>query len=841
MYSPAHSDGQSSESVESSTFGGDTLNSRLMPRGTHTGDEELVFRNDSSKSKAVQNHSYMASISTGQKARNTMMSGSTTKTGSHSANSSSTSVNQPQSPRSASAAGHYGARSSHSRGPGRGTPGAGVPAASVPNSPPVPRDYSDVPGKRRPHQQAQAGHQRRPSIDARGYLRALNDLFFSKFCVDELFYREFREQLVSRIQDSTFRYSPGDLQDILDDVLEACKSTRLRHAAGAGPHMVRWAAEPIWLQWLPRHFYPTLLRSQKRTCSFVYIIEGSPPRFPSMRLIHLRVRVFTLVPVCACASQLNLDVVSQWRLNYFARDQSASVIDHIFLINANMMVYDPKHSSVCLDVFCADPLCSEIHAGRVSEEDKAKAFRRVLNVVLNETLRVRLISKEQKTAVRARLLKSVYSTEDRISAVRELAVLVMLAQDERHRDVVAYAIDKFGKAWAQSNTSVTDVDEDCNLDPDMVYRKALGVINNTYLESILDVRRLGMSISAEEVGKLRELWGRNSTRVPDSRVLTLPMLLHLLVHCSESELQEALPQAGVSGAAMAKAGETGGLSGRIEQVEDAALQIVQNLGLAWELGDNPPRDLRQFCMVLLLDLGSALSMLLVQETQSPADAAADSDAREIGVVEDGLFAKWWEVCDAVIRFERAHRRFYAAFLVMYIKITSERLLSQKADFDPELFLSMVIELLTEYRKRRPDYEAIVLTADGRLSAAIAAAAAAAAAATSTSGDVAAKKAAQQLQQQAGKALDRRTREDIGSEFDRLFAWVDQQLPVTNHVRALARAPSPKSRAPSWQIPSAEKMRSSSSASIGYSSSTGGNRVASPLPPVPTHSLSKDRL
>ncbi|PIA13056.1 hypothetical protein COEREDRAFT_83736 [Coemansia reversa NRRL 1564] len=691
------------------------------------------------------------------------MSGSTAKTGSHSANSSSTSVNQPQSPRSASAAGHYGARSSHPRGPGRGTPGAAVPTLNIPNSPPGPREYSDVPGKRRTHPQTQPEHQRKPSVDARGYLRALNDLFFSKFCVDELFYREFREQLVSRIQDSTFRYSPGDLQDILDDVLEACKSTRL-----------------------------------------------------------------------------NLDVVSQWRLNYFARDQSASVIDHIFLINANMMVYDPKHSSMCLDVFCADPLCSEIHAGRVSEEDKAKAFRRVLNVVLNETLRVRLISKEQKTVVRARLLKSVYATEDRISAVRELAVLVMLAQDERHRDVVAYAIDKFGKAWTQSDMSVTDVDEDCNLDPDMVYRKALGVINNTYLESILDVRRLGMSISVEEVGKLRELWGRNSTRVPDSRVLTLPMLLHLLVHCSESELQEALPQAGVSGAAMAKAGESGGLSGRIEQVEDAALQIVQNLGLAWELGDNPPRDMRQFCMVLLLDLGSALSMLLVQEKRSPADAAADSDTREIGVVEDGLFAKWWEVCDAVIRFERAHRRFYAAFLVMYIKITSERLLGQKADFDPELFLSMVVELLTEYRKRRPDYEAIVLTADGRLSAAIAAAAAAAAA-TSTSGDVAAKKAAQQLQQQAGKALDRRTREDIGGEFDRLFAWVDQQLPATNHVRALARAPSPKGRAPSWQIPSAEKMRSSSSASVGYSSSTGGNRVASPLPPVPTQSLSKDRL
>ncbi|KAJ2106542.1 hypothetical protein GGF48_006130, partial [Coemansia sp. RSA 921] len=231
----------------------------------------------------------------------------------------------------------------------------------------------------------------------------------------------------------------------------------------------------------------------------------------------------------ACKStRLNLDVVSQWRLNYFTRDHTASVIDHIFLTNANLMTYDAKYTSMCLDTFCADPLCSEIHAGRVTEEDKAKAFRRVVNVVLNEALRVRLLSKDQKTAVRARLVKNVFATEDRINAVRELALLTMLAQDERLREIAAYAVARVGQTWTQSDTSVTDVDEDCNLDPDMVYRKALSVINNAYLESVLDVRRLGMSISVDEVSKLRELWSRNSTRVPEARVVTLPMLLHLL-------------------------------------------------------------------------------------------------------------------------------------------------------------------------------------------------------------------------------------------------------------------------------------------------------------------------
>ncbi|KAJ1906031.1 hypothetical protein LPJ81_001582 [Coemansia sp. IMI 209127] len=749
MHRSAASAGNSSESVNSNTNSGDTLNPRLMPRGTHVGDEELVFRNNSSKSKSTHNHNYMASITTGQKMRNTL-SGSTTRVNSHgsmpSANNSSASVHNQHANHSPAASGSGSKPIGAPRMSARASANTVASAATTTNT------------------IGTASHRRKPSIDARGYLRALNDIFFGKFCVDELFYREFRERLVSRIQESTCRYDPADLQDILEDVSEACKSTRL-----------------------------------------------------------------------------NLDAVSQWRLNYFTRDQSASVIDHVFLINANVMSFDPKYTSMCLDTYCADPLCNEIHAGRVTEEDKARAFRRTLNVVLNEALRVRLITKDQKAAIRMRLVKSIFAVEDRITVIRELAVLLMLSQDDRHKDLVSYALNNCGKPWSQSDTSITDVDEDCNLDPDMVYRKALGAINNAYLESILDVRRLGMSISVDEVAKLRELWARNSTRVPDASVLTLPMLLHLLVHCSESELQGALPQAGVSIAAMAKAGEAGGLSGRIEQVEDAALQIVQNLGLAWELGDNPPRDLRQFCMVLLLDLGSVLSTFLVPEGGSPSstpDMAADSDAREIGVVEDGLFTKWWDVCDSIIRFERASRRFHAAFLVTYIKAASEKLLGQKADFDPELFLTMVTELLTEYRKRRPDYEAIVLTPDGRL-AQSAGDESANSSKSGGSGDSMAHK-----KPPLGKTLDRRTREDIGSEFDRLFAWVDQQIPTSNRVRSLSRAPSPKSRAPSWQMGSGgnansnnnnnsmDKMRSASSASVGYNSSSSGNRVSSPMPPMP---------
>ncbi|KAJ2784148.1 hypothetical protein GGI15_002349, partial [Coemansia interrupta] len=182
----------------------------------------------------------------------------------------------------------------------------------------------------------------------------------------------------------------------------------------------------------------------------------------------------------------------------------------------------------------------------------------------------------------------------------------------------------------------------------------------------------------------------------------------------------------------------------------------------------------------------------------------------IGPVDDALFARWWDVCDAVARFERAQRRMHAVLLVTYVRVASEKLLAQRADFDPEAFLAVVAELLTEYRKRRPDYEAIAVAADGS------------------------------LQPGAAQTLDRRTCEDIGSEFDRLFAWVDQQLPAASAVRALLQASSPKGgRTPSWQNmaappphAAADKMRSTSAASVGYGSASNGNRVASPLPPMP---------
>lgn len=229
MYSPANSAGQSRESVNSSSDSNSTsLNSRLIPRGTDIGDEELVFRNDSSKSKLTKNHSYMASLSTSQKVRNAMPASPTASTSGTTATSPSrisTSANN-----SATNLQHPGHRSTTSTGNSPQPNGGSNPRSSTTR---LPLRASSgavsrmAPGALPPSGGGgSGGHQRKPSIDARGFLRALNDLFFGKFCVDELFYREFREQLVKRIQDSTYRYEPEDLQEILEDVSEACKSTR---------------------------------------------------------------------------------------------------------------------------------------------------------------------------------------------------------------------------------------------------------------------------------------------------------------------------------------------------------------------------------------------------------------------------------------------------------------------------------------------------------------------------------------------------------------------------------------------------------------------------------------
>ncbi|PVU92238.1 hypothetical protein BB559_003133 [Furculomyces boomerangus] len=629
--------------------------SNLTPRGTELDDNEF-FQRKVERSTISRQNQYMSTLQSGQKIRNTMNNNPTKVFAETSRNKSSSSLNSQGNGRSVS---NYHDRSS------------------------LPRSQN----QRRPHPESTSGayppnrpQTRQSRMTAPRFLQVLNDCFFSKFCNDELFYFEYRDSLLKRVQENTYHNNTDDLEDILSEVVESCKSTKL-----------------------------------------------------------------------------NLDAVVQWKLGRFDHTTESSVIDHLFLINVNVMSYDIKYTRSCVERACADPLCCDLHLESISENDKARAFRRVLNIILNEAIRTNILKKDQKTMIRSRLIKSHFLIEDRVSVIREMGLLIMLGQTARYRDLSLFGILNVGSSWSPPPEIIPDLDRECSLDPEKVFQKAVSTSSNPFMESILDVRRLGLGVSSSELASLLKLWDQVVPNSNSAKKLTIPMLLHILVHCSEHELQKALSEAAIKDDLQIQ-------SDRISQIEDAALQAVQNLGLAWELGDNPPRDLRQLCIALVLDVGSILSKFIIREKSRLQ--SSNSDVDEIGFVEDGLFNTWFEICSLFVKNERSKKGFLVSLLLSYLNISSERLLAQKADFNPELYLTILLELLTEFRKRRPNYFPICVAPDRSLI---------------DSRDVDGKPV----------ELDRTTKESIGSEFDRLFAWIDPNIPTSNRVRTLIRPISPK--------------------------------------------------
>ncbi|PVV04487.1 hypothetical protein BB560_001007 [Smittium megazygosporum] len=463
----------------------------------------------------------------------------------------------------------------------------------------------------------------------------------------------------------------------------------------------------------------------------------------------------------ACRStKLNLDAVVQWKLGRLDHSIESSVIDHIFLIHINIMCYDPKYSRTCIEKFCVDPLCCDLHRDFISEYDKARSFLRTINIILNEAVRTRILSKDQKASIRSRLGKSHFSIEDRTAVIREMALLIMLGQTDRYKDLSIEGIKNVGLQWSPPLDLLNDLDAECSLDPDKVLKKANFVSSNPFLESILNVKKLGLGITNSEYDRLHHLWKTTVPQASESEKFTIPMLLHILVHSSESDLQKAVSEAAIKDGLEIQ-------PDRINQIEDLALQAVQNLGLAWELGDNPPRDLRQFCMAIILDLGTILHQFIIKDQSTRRPDSMCIDSVELIDLDDSLFGSWFETCTLFARHEKVKKSFLIFLLFSHISITSERLLSQKADFNPEIFLVVVLELLTEFRKRRPNYNAICINADYNFI---------------SPRDV------------DGKPIEiaRANRESIGTDFDRLYSWINSNFPQTNRIRQLLRPVSPKS-------------------------------------------------
>ncbi|OLY84544.1 hypothetical protein AYI68_g1291 [Smittium mucronatum] len=613
--------------------------SMMSPRGTELEDNDFILK-QVERSKVGRQNQYMSTLQSGAKIRGNISSSNFPKPNyERTSNGSSSSLSSQGFNR------HASTHSAHSE---RGGMSKGHPSRKSNGNPPPPSS----------------------SYNSRPPTRSSN-------------ITEIRDALIRRIQDNSYRARPDELQDVLSEVIESCKSTKL-----------------------------------------------------------------------------NLDAVVQWKLGRLDHTTESSVIDHLFLMNMNIMGYDIKYSRSCVEKYCHDPLCCDIHKDSISEYDKARAFRRVLNIIMNEAIRAQILKKDQKVLIRARLVKSHFIIDDRIGVIREMALLIMLGQTDRYKGLAIYGIVNAGIPWSPPPEIASDLDRECSLDPEKVYRKAVSASFSPFMESILDVKRLGLGVTNSEVSSLLGLWVHVVSVPGMVKKLTIPMLLHILVHCSENELQKSLSEAAMRDGLQIQAD-------RINQIEDAALQAVQNLGLAWELGDNPPKDLRQLCMALVMDVGSTLSKFVIRETSFSQPSSNDSV--EIGFVEDGLFNTWFDTCNLFVRTERARKGFLISLLLSYLSITSERLLSQKADFNPEMYLTIMLELLTEFRKRRPNYKAICISPDRSLV---------------DSRDV------------DGKPieLDRTTKESIGSEFDRLYAWVDPNIPVANRVRSLVLPVSPKSSA-----------------------------------------------
>ncbi|PVV05127.1 hypothetical protein BB560_000353 [Smittium megazygosporum] len=447
----------------------------------------------------------------------------------------------------------------------------------------------------------------------------------------------------------------------------------------------------------------------------------------------------------ACRStRLNLKAIATWEINQPKNIKNGCVTDYLFVINMSIVMFNTNYSKYCIDKFCVNPLC--------------RAFRRVLNIVLNEGLRQSILTREEKSRVRRRLVNRYVDLDERILVVRELVSLLMLGERSRYRDLAKYAITRIGLEWEgpneespgfrengfDSGTNMTgDTSGECNLDPKKVYEKAIQTLNDEYISSILNTRALNFDFARETEVGLLDLWnetveketgielqkGYNMTsktssdngeswnqtesskgnignsgfnldkqKATKNHLLSLPMILHLLVFGDEMKLEKILRS-------------NKPIPMDVSSVEEMALQIVMSLGLTWELSEQPIKDYRLLCVSMLIELGSVLNKLVVFHDIRSGPRKSLDDV-ELQAINDELFSgnlDWFITLENLINYEYRKNQSVIAQLLVYLMITSKKLLGQRSeDFDPEVYLTCLIELLTEYRKRRPDYDYTVV-------------------------------------------------------------------------------------------------------------------------------------
>ncbi|KAJ1912224.1 hypothetical protein IWQ60_009758 [Tieghemiomyces parasiticus] len=815
-------------STTSSSLSGDHSPSRnpqarLIPRTAGLDEESLLFARDAQRSQLTSKKKYMASLVSSSRIRSRAGSDIDGRTGStyilptvtdnlHShPNSSSVSVvpspssspphtiGRPAQHRSSSdsAAGKVGSgsvgRNPRPHGHSQPHPAAyapdqrrrhtdGIPGTTSPpnrmghNSLPPTPDRSTAPSRRTSSTAASNSPvSTTGSLSAPTFIKAMNDLFFRRFCQEEVIYAEFKNQLLTRVHKNAHINHPDYLSSILVTVGRASRNV-----------------------------------------------------------------------------SLDMEAIAQWNLARLAKEKDVSILDRLFLMNLRIMVYDATHDIICSAPHCANPLCHATHSHVFGIQDRASAFGCCLNLLLNDGMHHRIIDRDDKMSVRLTAISAAASPPQRIRCLRELASLLLFARTPALKSIALRGIDRLHYLAKHSSSETVNQLASCqyaherarlyepvnpwlvhdleDLDVAKLARLAQATLASTFLGAIYLLTPADLEVddmfyfSLLKFGQLHlDYWAEATT-------ITCPMLLHLFratEPCTFIDFlfQENLPQ-------LRPFFNRGKPDPRkftpLNRILDHALNRAHDLGVlalnqltpaptsptaattptdaappspavsdsqstvgedGVQHGQVVPR-LHGFCMNLVVELTHLLSrMIFVQQSMHPGGAQEPeyrpyfSDLFLLDYSSSATEAPWQEVIDHFVLFERRHRRSHPANLLAYFAVAAEQVFVRDTLCDLELFLDLTMELLTEFRKRRPDYEVVTMTRDGLLVDSPPAG----------TGSL--------------PQWNRRVREEIGGEFDRLFAEAGRY--VTQCQAARARA-------------AAKSSRSGSTTSIGSASTVRGS-------------------
>ncbi|KAJ1653387.1 hypothetical protein IWQ61_006478 [Dispira simplex] len=761
---------------------------RLIPRTAGFDEEGLIFARDASRSTLTRRKQYMTSLVADNKVRgqthhhHSPNSGAKTATSSNyviptvtdnlSAPSSSSS-SPSSSPSSSKYFRHTAGMLSHpttaapspgslrrsgdsphtrlSHGSSPGVMGPVNPnmhprrrqldsaSSSVSNSPSSQR--SSNPPTRHTSQQPQ------PPVTPQTYEKAMWDLVFRKFCQEEVIFSGLKEQLLSRVHRNSAYAHPNELTRNLMTVGRAIRSV-----------------------------------------------------------------------------SLDLPAIAQWNLPRLAREKDMAILDRLFLINLRIMVYDPAHDIVCSNPVCANPLCHFVHSPTYNTQDRASAFGCCLNLLLNDGMHHRLIDRDNKMSVRLTAMSSAQTPQQRVRYLRQIATLLLLSRQTGISEIALRGIDRLHYLAKDSSSETVNqvnmyhyanararlyetpnpwlVHDLKGIDSKAIARLARMSISTPFLRAVyrltphdLDVDDM-VYFSLLKCGQIQLDYWDQATQ------LTCPMLLHLFMSVPGKKLmdfmyQENLPQ--LRPLFTRKVTERQRLA-PLDRIQEKVLARAHALGLLAiyqkggdTLGNHLPdtddtallSKVHGYCMHLSIEFAHLLSrMMFIRSSERQGEIQFQpyfTDGYVIDEAGPATPTPWVEVFNKFMRAENIQRRVPPMLLTAYMAVASDLLYQRDTVCDLELFLELVLALLTEFRKRRPDYEVVVTTPGGAL--------------------VESPKDSSVLPQ-----WDRLVREEIGGEFDRLYAEASRYMTQCIELRSRCAAPDPSRTPSSTSISSASTVR-----------------------------------